>query len=234
MTQADIFVRMIAAELKESERAIAEHPFLLAFRDGRAAVGALVPFVGTQYAILNALAPASAARLAAPDCTLPDGVLRGLLSGKLESRDKLPVMAANLGLSVADLEAYEPSARSFAFGAYLTLLLRQGTPAEVAAAFLVNLPLWGRSCGTLARALREIYAWPGEATAFLDGYAGLPPIDREALPAIQAGLDRGEDPRRIARAARLVQEYERAFWNALVSEAADSLSATSPALRLSA
>ncbi len=233
MTQADIFVRKIAAQLKNVEQVLRTHPYVQAFRDGSASPEALVPFVGHQYHLLNADSGAAARLLARLDGELAGDVVRGFLRGGSASPARIPVMAASLGLSEADLRAYEPSAQGFAFGAYISLLFSQGTAAEVMCGLLVNKPAWGRNCEVIGRALRETYGWPKEATAFLDGYAAIPPFDQEALPVIQAGLDRGEDPRRIARVARLIQGYEAMFWDAVAAEAGHSLTSNRAARRLS-
>ena len=223
MTQADTFVRKIAAQLKDVEQALDSHPYIQAFRDGSASPEALGPFVGHQYHLLNADSGSAARLLERLDGELTGEVVRGFLRGGLDGPARVLVMAAPLGLSDAGLRAYEPSAEGFAFGAYMSLLFSRGTAAEVMCGLLVNLPVWGRNCAVIGRALRETYGWPPEATAILDGYAALPPFDQDALPVIQAGLDRGEDPRRIARVARLIQGYEVMFWDAVAAEAGHSL-----------
>ena len=234
MTQADILVRKTAGGLKDVEQAVREHLYVRAFRDGRASVEALVPFIGHQYRILKADCRSASQLLQRVEGEEMGDFARRFLQGGLAARERLPAMAREIGLSEADLQAYEPSSEGVAYGAYISLLFNQGTAAEIMCALLVNLPTWRGNCRVLGRALRETYGWPSEATALLDGFAAIPSFDTEALPVIQAGLNRNESPNAIARAARLVQGYERMFWDAITAEAGQALAENRPRLKLSA
>jgi hypothetical protein len=59
------------------------------------------------------------------------------------------------------------------------------------------------------RALQAAYGLTANDTRFFDLFA-TPPADfeRDAMAVVQGGLARGDDPRRIKRAARLLQGYE--------------------------
>lgn len=212
-------VEKITADLAEVEQELRRHPYAQAFRTGRASVDALRPFVGHQYHIARADIRSAALAVHRFDDTAASGFCRGFLQGEFVAPDGIRAMAENIGLSEADLQAYEPTAEGFAYAAYVRLLHSEGTAAEVMCGFLVNLPAWGFNCGEIGRGLREHHAWPAEATAFVDGFASLPAFDDEALPVIQAGLDRGEEPAQIARVARLIQSYEKMFWDAVAAEA---------------
>ena len=178
-----------------------------------------MPFLGHQYHIAHADARSGALLVHRFDDSPAGGFCRGFLQGGFEALVAIPVMAEKAGLSEADLRAYEPSAEGFAYAAYVRLLASQGTATEVMCGFLVNLPAWGHNCGEIGRGLRENYGWPHGATAFVDAFAALPSFEDEALPVIQAGLDGGENPELIARVARLIQSYEKMFWDAMAAEA---------------
>ena len=218
-TQAENLVRRIAADLSDVERALRAHPYARAFRGGTAPVEAIVPFLGHQYHVAHADVRSGALLVHRFDGGPAGGFCRGFLQGGFEALTEIPVMAEKAGLSEADLRAYEPGAAGFAYAAYVGLLAAHGTAAEVMCGFLVNLPAWGFNCGEIGQGLRENYGWPDRATAFVDAFAALPSFDDEALPVIQAGLDRGESPEHIARVARLIQSYERMFWDAMAAEA---------------
>lgn len=218
-TQAENLVRRIAADLGDVERALRAHPYAQAFRGGTVPVEAIVPFLGHQYHIAHMDARSAALLVHRFDDGPAGGFCRGFLHGGFEARAEIPVMAEKVGLSEDDLRAYEPGAEGFAYAGYVSLLAAHGTAAEVMCGFLVNLPAWGFNCGEIGRGLRENYGWPNQTTAFVDGMAALPAFDDEALPVIQAGLDRGEDPRHIARVARLIQGYEKMFWDCMAAEA---------------
>jgi hypothetical protein len=92
----------------------------------------------------------------------------------------------------------------------------RATPAEVAAAFLVNFQAWGENCGRLSRALTERYGLSRDQVRFLDQFAQpLEGFEADALAVIQDGLDRGAHPRLVRRAARLLQAYELLYWDTL-------------------
>jgi hypothetical protein len=72
----------------------------------------------------------------------------------------------------------------------------------------------------VAAALRDAYGADDAAVAFFEFFATSPPGFREdTLAVAQAGLDVGDDPREIRRAARLLQAYELQFWDALAEPA---------------
>jgi hypothetical protein len=86
---------------------------------------------------------------------------------------------------------------------------------------LVAIPVMAEKAG-LSEADLRAYEPSAEGfayAAFVDAFAALPSFDDEALPVIQAGLDRGENPELIARVARLIQSYEKMFWDAMAAEA---------------
>ncbi len=72
------------------------------------------------------------------------------------------------------------------------------------------------NCGRLSRGLKDRFEMTEEQVRFFDFFATPPPtFEDQALAVIQHGLDRGEDPRLVGRAARLLQAYELMYWDAL-------------------
>ena len=103
---------------------------------------------------------------------------------------------------------------------FVAWLAMYGSDAEFAAAFLVNLPAWGKNCGRLAKALRARYGMDDTAVAFFDLFAGdAPGFAEAALAVIQGGLDRGVAAESIREAACLLQRYELMYWDALHASA---------------
>ena len=88
--------------------------------------------------------------------------------------------------------------------------------AEVATSFLVNFSAWGANCGRMGRALRDRYGLSQEATAFFDLFAAPPAgFEGQALAAVALGLAEGAEQRLVKRAARLLQGYEKLYWDTL-------------------
>jgi hypothetical protein len=91
-----------------------------------------------------------------------------------------------------------------------------GSAAEVAAGFLVSFPAWGANCGRMSRALRDRYGLTEEATAFFNLFAAPPAgFEDQATAVVADGLARGADPRLVKRAVRLLQGYEKLYWDTL-------------------
>src|SRR3989442_5764393 len=83
-------------------------------------------------------------------------------------------------------------------------------------ALLVNFAAWGANCGRMGRALRDRYGLTEKATAFFDLFAAPPAeFEGQAMAVVAGGLARGVDPRLIKRAARLLQGYEKLYWDTL-------------------
>ena len=76
--------------------------------------------------------------------------------------------------------------------------------------------VFGENTGRMARALRSRYGFTAEETAFFDFFAELPPdFDEDATAVIVHGLREGADVGAIKRSVRLLQAYEKSFWDAM-------------------
>lgn len=212
--------RQLTAETREQLKAVEEqllsHPYLIALEEGRVDKEKLRVFAGEQYCIIGSDLR-SVAHLLSRHAHLPSrDYLIGTLQGEAAARDALLVLAQNLGLSEADLQAYEPLAGCQAYPAYVGWLALYGSDADFAAAFLVNLPAWGSNCGRMSSALKARYDFTADGAAFLDLFAApAPEFEADSLRVIQDGLDRGLDPQNMRRAARLIQAYELMYWDTL-------------------
>jgi hypothetical protein len=146
-----------------------------------------------------------------------------VLQGEAQALDALHALARTLGLELSDLEAFEPLPAAHAYCTFVAWLALYGSDAELAAAFLVNLPTWGACCDRMRKALHQKYDMAPSVLAFFDLFADLPSFEKEALSIVQNGLDRGIPERLIHRAARMLQGYELMFWDAMAGAAGVSL-----------
>ncbi|HSN88645.1 MAG TPA: transcriptional regulator, partial [Thermoanaerobaculia bacterium] len=123
--------------------------------------------------------------------------------------------ALALGMTEADLQAYEPRPRAQTYPSYVTALAHYHTDAEIAAAYLVNFAVFGENTGRMAAALRNRYGFSAQETAFFDFFATPDPtFEPAAIAIIAAGLEAGVSERDIKRSVRLLQAYEKDFWYA--------------------
>jgi hypothetical protein len=114
------------------------------------------------------------------------------------------------------LPDHRPQPGCQAYPAYLAWFTLNAEPLDALLAILVNFTAWGGYCATIAAALREHYGFSDEACAFFDFFAEpTPELERQALSALQTGLDDGWEPDAAIGYGRLLQGFELMFWNAL-------------------
>jgi len=216
MTDAQRLVEEIGRELGPTEQEIRHHPYLTALEAGRVRREELPRFAGEQYHIIRSDLR-SVALLLNRFGTTPSGpFFQAVLGGETAALAALGAFGAAVGMDDAGLEAYEPAPGSHAYTAFMAWLALYGSAAEVAAGFLVNFAAWGANCGRMSRALRDRYGLTEKATAFFDLFAAAPAgFEDQATAVVADGLARGAEPRLIKRAARLLQGYEKLYWDTL-------------------
>lgn len=216
MADARQLIEETRSQLAPIEERMTEHPYLAALEAKRFPAEELRIFPGEQrYIITSDLR--SIGLLINRHAHLPSReYLLALLGGEASALETLNDLAAALGMTEAELHAHEPMPGCQAYPSYVAWLAAYGSDADFAAAFLVNLPAWGTACSRVSAALRSQYGLDDKSTAFLDAFAS-PSDDFEdsSLEVIQSGLDRGIDPKTIARSARMIQAYEIMYWDTL-------------------
>jgi pyrroloquinoline quinone (PQQ) biosynthesis protein C len=216
VSNAQRLVEEIRRELGPTEQEIRHHPYLAALEAGRVRREELPRFAGEQYHIIRSDLR-SAALLVSRFGTTPSGpFFQAVLGGETAALAALAAFAAAVGMDDAGLEAYEPMPGAHAYTAFMAWLALYGSAAEVAAGFLVNFAAWGANCGRMSRALRDRYGLTEKATAFFDLFAASPTgFEEQATAVVSDDLARGADPRLVKRAARLLQGYEKLYWDTL-------------------
>ncbi len=216
MANAHALIDEIRHELHAVEERICNHPYLADLEAGRVPRQAFTRFVGEQYHIIRSDLRSVALLVHRFGVTPSGPFVRAVLAGETAALEALPAFARAVGLDEARLQAYEPAAGAQAYPAFMAWLALYGSDAEVAAALVVNFSAWGANCGRMGRALQAVYGLAASDVRFFDLFAS-PPADfeRDAMAVVQGGLARGDDPRLIKRAARLLQGYEELYWDTL-------------------
>ncbi len=223
MADALPLVQQLRSDLKPIEQKILGHGYLSALEQGQLERGQLKIFAGQQHHIISSDLR-SIALILSPHGTLPSRrFLMRTLQGEAAALEALHQFAAALGMGGAEMEAIEPLPAAHAYCAFVAWLALNGSDAELAAAFLVNLPAWGANCGRMRDALHARYGLEPSSLAFFDLFANLPSIEAEVLEIIGNALDRGTPARLIQRAARMLQSYELMFWDAMADSAGIAL-----------
>jgi pyrroloquinoline quinone (PQQ) biosynthesis protein C len=218
MPDARSVVARIEKDLAEIAERLLRHPYLEALEQGRVPKEALRPFAGEQFHIIESDLRSVAYLVNRFGASPSRDFFLGILQGERAAMEALLVFARALGLSEPALRAYDPAPGAHAYTAYMAWLALYGSAAQVAAGYLVNFPAWGRNCGRLAAILKARFGFADEEVRFFQLFAAPPPTFEEAaLSVIQQGLDAGEEPAAIARAARLLQAYELMYWDTLRS-----------------
>ena len=218
MVAADL-LEDVRADLAPVEAAIRSVRFLDALARGAVGKAGLRAIAGEQRRII-ASDRRSFAELAARFPVSPArDWFASMERGEEHALALLDGYARWLALDEDWFRRYEPDPRAQAYPAFVAWLALNGSIGAVTVAFLANLAAWGENCGRVAAALRDAYGAGDEAVAFFEYFAAPPPgFQEDTLAVAQAGLDAGDDPIEIRRAARLLQAYELQFWEALAEQ----------------
>jgi pyrroloquinoline quinone (PQQ) biosynthesis protein C len=206
-------IAQLRAELKPVDDQIAAAPFLIALERHRVSLDGLRAFAGEQYNILRSDLRSNA-QMVSRFGTQPFGAyFLDLTTSEAVARGLLLDFARALGMTEADLQAYEPRPGAQTYPSYAAWLAFYGSKSDIAAAYLLNFPVFGANTGRMGAALRNRYGFSAQDTAFFDYFAFLPPsFETDSLNVIQDDLNRGASIRDIRRSARLLQAYEKDFW----------------------
>jgi hypothetical protein len=131
-----------------------------------------------------------------------------------EAVERPVALAASLGGDEVGLTGYEPRPGCQAYTAFVSWLALNGSRAELALAFLVNIAAWGGNCRRLADLLQG-RCDPSLFEFFAEPAAG---FGEFALAVADQGLTAGDSPARARRGARLLQAYELLFWDTLADD----------------
>lgn len=202
--------------IMSAEERIRLHPYLDALEKRGIGKGNLSEFAGQQRHIIRNDLRSVELAVSRAEAGSAREFLSGMLEGERAALSALMPFGRALGLSPEQLDAAEPLPGAFAYCAYVNWLAGNGTSAEFAGAFLVNLAAWGANCGRVSRALQANYGLAREDVAFFDLFASAPPgFEERGLQVVEEGLEKGTDPRLVRRAARMLQGYELMFWDTM-------------------
>ncbi|MEO1092740.1 MAG: hypothetical protein AAFX81_19120 [Pseudomonadota bacterium] len=219
MTTAEDVLLAAERKLRETEHEIRDHRYLSALERGEISVEALRAFPGHQYHLWKSDVRSAANFVGRFGDRPYASFFMTDLTAEMDARGGVVAIGRKLGMSTADLENFEPTAKGFAYGAYFAWLSLFGSAGEIACGLALNLAAWGANCQRVGTALRASYGFGEADTAFLDGFAGLPSFRDPALDIVEDDLARGTPPEDIVRAVRLIQAYELMFWDAMADAA---------------
>ena len=140
------------------------------------------------------------------------------LSAETKALDSLALLAQELGIRGGSdrIESYEPLAGCHAYTNYLTRLAVYGSDAEILAAILVDLPVWGANCSRIRSSLKKNHGFTNSSCRFLDQFAtSLPEDFIEKSNILMMGSNVPQKVNAMQKAARLILDYELLFWDTI-------------------
>jgi hypothetical protein len=206
----------IRRNLADVEERIKANSWLTELSAGRLSTGALRAFAGEQLHVIPSDLRSFEVLTQRFTADPAHEYFAGMTAGECVALGELDAFAAAVGFDGVAQRGYEPVPGCQVYPSYVARLARDGTPAQIAGAFLVNLDAWGSCCARMADALPINYQLSWADCAFFRHFAGpTSELEQASLAVIDAELAQGADPAAIARAARLLQAYELLFWDSL-------------------
>lgn len=212
--------RRLFSEMREEMAALEErirnHPFVAGVETGKAPRETFSTFAGEQYHIIESDLRSVAHLLSRHPSPPAHDFFWGTLQGEKAALECLLRFGSALGLDREALSAHEPDPQAHAYTAYMAWLAAYGSAGEVAAAFALNFSAWGDNCARMSSGLRRRYGFSPEEVGFFDLFANPPgDLEERAMEIVDHDLAAGLPPRRVKWSARLLQEYELMFWDAM-------------------
>lgn len=207
-------VEQIRVDLAEVEDQIRNVPFVAQVEAGTASVELIAAVVAEEYSIIRSDLN-SFNQMAARWDSSQSSFFGDLAFGEALAQPLVLDFAANVGLTEADLIAYEPRPKGQTYPSRVAWIASNADRASAAASFLVNFGVFGENMARVRDALLDVYGFAPEEIEFFSFFAeDIPGFEEDAIEVIAKGLQEGACPRDVRRSARLLQAYELDFWQA--------------------
>jgi hypothetical protein len=208
-------VSQIRADLAGVEDQIRSVQFVADVEAGTASVEQIAAVVAEEYSIIRSDLNSFTQMAARWDTPQGSHFFGDLAFGEALALPLVLDFAANVGLSEADLAAYEPRPKGQTYPSRVAWIASNADRASAAASFLVNFGVFGENMARVRDALLNVYGFAPTEVEFFSFFAEpIPGFEDDAIEVIAAGLQEGACPRDVRRSARLLQAYELDFWQA--------------------
>lgn len=215
-------VSQIRADLAGVEDQIRNVQFVADVEAGTASVEKIAAVVAEEYSIIRSDLNSFRQMAARWDSPQGSHFFGDLAFGEELSQPLVLDFAATVGLTEADLIAYEPRPKGQTYPSRVAWIASNADRASAAASFLVNFGVFGENMARVRDALLNVYGFTPDQIEFFSFFAEpIPGFEDDAIEVIAKGLQEGACPRDVRRSARLLQAYELDFWEA-ASEAPGS------------
>lgn len=198
--------------------AIIYHPYINALEKKQISKDKLEIFVCEQFQIILNDKRNFAFMISKTSNDTTTKIFIDCLNAELTALENLMVFAEALDINRINLESYEPLSGCQAYTNYLTKLAAYGSDAEILAALLIDLPVWGNNCGKISYIMQENYGFTRKSCKFLDNFAIPLPEDfiSKSKELIMSSInDSPLNVKKIRIATRMIIDYELTFWDTI-------------------
>ncbi|MDJ0598259.1 MAG: hypothetical protein QNJ37_05410 [Crocosphaera sp.] len=218
--QAQKIVQQLRNEIAPIEDQIRNVAFLKTLKTGEVSNAQLQAFACEEFNIVNSDLRSNALLVSRLGASTGGTFFKGIMDGEITALKYIIDFGAALGLTENNLEQCEPRWGGQAYPAYAASMAAFSNQADVAAAFLLNFPIFGENVGRMADALQAPpYNLSPKDVAFFTYFAApVPDFEEQAMATIAEGLISGAKPLFIKRSALLLQAYELLFWETVGEE----------------
>lgn len=208
-------VSQIRVDLAGVEDQIRNVDFVAEVEAGTASVEQIAAVVAEEYSIIRSDLNSFNQMAARWDSPQGSHFFGDLAFGEALAQPLVLDFAANVGLTEADLIAYEPRPKGQTYPSRVAWIAGNADRASAAASFLVNFGVFGENMARVRDALLNVYGFTPAEIEFFSFFAEpIPGFEDDAIEVMAKGLQEGACPRDVRRSARLLQAYELDFWQA--------------------
>ncbi|MCG2881065.1 MAG: TenA family transcriptional regulator [Vulcanisaeta sp.] len=204
----------VRRELEPLNNQILNHPLIREAEDGKLGMNTIRAFVINQWYIINHDLRSLAIGLSRSRTVEELEFFKTLLDGDYVALHELMKLMRELGIEVKDPVTLEVMPEAIQYTHYLSWLANYAATREFALVITVNVPVWGSNVTRLGNALRSRYGI--REVGFFDVFKGPYTELEDSAVRIAGDLD-GESAVRVMNMARIIQAYEKAFWDAVYS-----------------
>jgi thiaminase len=197
---------------------IINHPYIHALEKKQISKDKLEIFVFEQFQIIENDKRNFAFMISKTSNDTASKLFNDCLNAELKALENLMVFAEVLDLNRINLESYEPLSGCQAYTNYLTKLAVYGSDAEILAALLIDLPVWGNNCGKMSYILQKNYNVDRKSCTFLDNFANMLPeefINKSKKLIMSSINDIPPNEKKIRITTRMIIDYELIFWDTI-------------------
>jgi thiaminase len=209
------FIRNTQRRLANTIDTILNHSYIDALDNNKITKQKLEIFVCEQYHIISNDKRNFALMISKTSDETATKLFATCMNTEFNALENLTLMAEELDIDKTKIHNYEPLAGCQSYTNYLTKLAVYGLDAEILAAMMVDLPVWGANCGKMSNILKKNYGFSVKSCLFLDKFASSPQEDfvNESSKLIDSALPKYE--KEMYTAARLILDYELSFWDTI-------------------